>query len=221
MLIWKQARCSGNELDRNRLLDALENLDRPLIEKIVREAMLASTPIGVVEEWIVPALEEMGSRWSEGSVALSQIYMASRICEEIVTRILPAATPEGVHRPAIAIAVLHDYHLLGKRIVLAVMRASGFDMLDYGRMEADELVERVIADGVKILLVSVLMLPAALKIGQVREMLEKTGWKGRIAVGGAPFLFDPDLWHEVGADAMGRSASDAVSIVRKWLEETG
>ena len=33
-------------MDRNRLLDALENLDRPLIEKIVREAMLASTPIG-------------------------------------------------------------------------------------------------------------------------------------------------------------------------------
>ncbi|NNM82952.1 MAG: cobalamin-binding protein [Burkholderiales bacterium] len=208
-------------MDKNRLLDALENLDRPLIEEIFREALLDSQPIGVVEGLIVPALEEMGSRWSEGSVALSQIYMASRICEELVTRILPATPPQGRVRPAIAIAVLHDYHLLGKRIVLAVMRASGFDMLDYGRMETEALVERIIADDVRILMISVLMLPAALRIRQVVEMLKKRGWNGKIAVGGAPFLFDPDLWREVGADAMGKNASDAISIVRKWMEEAG
>ena len=52
-------------------------------------------------------------------------------------------------------------------------------------------------------------------------MLKKRGWNGKIAVGGAPFLFDPDLWREVGADAMGKNASDAISIVRKWMEEAG
>jgi methanogenic corrinoid protein MtbC1 len=40
----------------------------------------------------------------------------------------------------------------------------------------------------------------------------------RIAVGGAPFLLDPELWCEVGADAGGRSAADAVTILRGWLE---
>jgi methanogenic corrinoid protein MtbC1 len=36
-----------------------------------------------------------------------------------------------------------------------------------------------------------------------------------VVVGGAPFLFDPLLWREVGADAMGRSASEAPGIIEK------
>jgi methanogenic corrinoid protein MtbC1 len=36
-------------------------------------------------------------------------------------------------------------------------------------------------------------------------------------VGGAPFLFDDQLWQEVGADAMGKSASDAVAIVERLM----
>jgi methanogenic corrinoid protein MtbC1 len=36
-------------------------------------------------------------------------------------------------------------------------------------------------------------------------------------VGGAPFLFDDRLWQEVGADAMGKSASDVVAIVERLM----
>ena len=63
------------------------------------------------------------------------------------------------------------------------------------------------------------LLPAALKVKAVRAALDARGSRVRIAVGGAPFLFDPELWREVGADAMGRSAADAVAIVRRWTEE--
>jgi trimethylamine corrinoid protein len=35
----------------------------------------------------------------------------------------------------------------------------------------------------------------------------------RIVVGGAPFRFDAELWRQVGADAMGRTAADALDIV--------
>ena len=114
--------------------------------------------------------------------------------------------------------VLNDYHMLGKRIVLSVMRASGFDVLDYGRLDVEELLQRVIADGVEILLVSTLMLPSALKVKQLRAAFEARGHRVRIAVGGAPFLFDEALWREVGADAMGRSAADAIAIVNRWME---
>jgi methanogenic corrinoid protein MtbC1 len=133
--------------------------------------------------------------------------------------VLPPMAPERKGLPRHAIVVLNDYHSLGKRIVLSVMRASGFDTLNYGRMTVDELVERVIADKVKILLISVLMLPAALQVKEVRAGLKARGCDVRIVVGGAPFLFDAELWREVGADAMGRNAADAVAIVRKWMGE--
>ena len=33
------------------------------------------------------------------------------------------------------------------------------------------------------------------------------------------FIFDAELWREVGADAMGRSAADAVTIVERLMGE--
>jgi methanogenic corrinoid protein MtbC1 len=203
----------------SELYVALVALDRPRIESLFRQAVSRTSPMQAVEELMVPALILLGEEWNAGKVALSQIYMSSRICEDIVKRILPATDAERKAPSQLAIVVLSDYHTLGKRIVLSVMRASGFDILDYGRMEVDELVERVLADDVKILLISVLMLPSALKVKAVRAALDARGSRVRIAVGGAPFLFDPELWREVGADAMGRSAADAMTIIRRWKED--
>lgn len=202
----------------SELFDALTSLDRPRIEAIFRQAVGGKAPMHAIEELMVPALIRMGEEWHSGRIALSQIYMSSRICEDIVARVLPVAAAERKSLPRIAIAVLSDYHMLGKRIVLSVMRASGFDVLDYGRMDVDDLVGRVRADDVKILLISVLMLPSALKVRAVRAALDAAGCKVKIAVGGAPFLFDGELWREVGADAMGHNAADAVTIVQGWQE---
>jgi len=109
--------------------------------------------------------------------------------------------------------------MLGKRIVYSVMRASGFELFNYGRMDVNELVEQIIKDKLRILLVSVLMMPSALKIRELRNALDARGVQVKILVGGAPFQFDSQLWQEVGADAMGLSAGDAVSIVQRWAGE--
>jgi trimethylamine corrinoid protein len=202
----------------NELYSALAALDRPRIEALFGDAARCDGSMRAIEELMVPALTRLGQEWDSGSIALSQIYMSSRICEDIVGRLLPAASPERKSQPRLAIAVLSDYHTLGKRIVLSVMRASGFEVLDYGHMEVEPLVERVLADKVEVLLLSVLMLPAALKVKAVRSALDARGARIRIAVGGAPFLFDPELWREVGADAVGHSAADAVAIVQRWRE---
>ncbi|MDD5034657.1 MAG: cobalamin-dependent protein [Methylococcaceae bacterium] len=203
----------------SELYEALVSLDRLRAETLFQQAIGHKPPMQVIEELIVPALEQLGEKWNAGQIALSQIYMSSRICEDMVERVLPSMASGRKGHRHLAIVVLSDYHLLGKRIVLSVMRASGFDIFDYGRMDVDELVERVLADEVKILLISVLMLPAALKVKELRSALDAKGSRVRIAVGGAPFLFDPDLWREVGADAMGRTAADAVAIVHRWMEE--
>lgn len=203
----------------NELYAALVALDRPRITALFGEAVRRDTPMRAIEELMVPALIRIGQEWDSGNIALSQIYMSGRICEDIVERTLPASAAERKSHPRVAIAVLCDYHTLGKRIVLSVMRASGFEVLDYGRMDVEPLVERVLADKVEVLLISVLMLPAALKVKAVRSALDARGAKVRIAVGGAPFLFDTELWREVGADALGHNAADAVAIVQRWRED--
>jgi methanogenic corrinoid protein MtbC1 len=203
----------------NELYAALTALDRPRIEALFDAAVRRDGAMQAIEKLMAPALMRMGQEWDNGRIALSQIYMSSRICEDIVERTLPESSVERKSHPRMAIAVLSDYHTLGKRIVLSVMRASGFEALDYGRMDVEPLIERVLADEVKILLVSVLMLPAALKVKLLRSAFDARGAQVKIAVGGAPFLFDPELWREVGADAVGHNAADAVAIIRRWREE--
>jgi len=194
---------------------ALLSLDRLAARNMLLESGGAETPFQLVEKLVVPALERIGAGWEQGRVALSQVYMSGRICEELVDTLLPADGLGRKNRPKMAIAVLQDYHLLGKRIVYSVLRSSGFELLDYGRVDADELVRRVRNDGVEVLLISVLMLPSALQVKDVRARLQAIGSEVKIVVGGAPFRLDDQLWKEVGADAMGREASEAIDILAK------
>jgi methanogenic corrinoid protein MtbC1 len=145
--------------------------------------------------------------------------MSGRFCEELVDKVLPPSDPDRKHQPRSAIVVLNDYHMLGKRIVYSLMRASGFELFDYGHMDVDALVERAIADRIRVLLISVLILPSALKVREVCERLKAAGAPVKVVVGGAPFQFDPQLWREVGADAMGLSAAEAITIVEAWMGE--
>ncbi|MCA1788103.1 MAG: cobalamin-binding protein, partial [Desulfobacteraceae bacterium] len=62
-----------------------------------------------------------------------------------------------------------------------------------------------------------LMLPSALKIQAVKEKLARIGCDVKLIVGGAPFRFDDQLWKKVGADAMCRDASDAVSVIENIM----
>ncbi len=143
--------------------------------------------------------------------------MSGLICEELMDEVLPPSSHLRVDSPRVALAVVDDYHMLGKRLVYSVLRAAGFDVLDYGRVDPDALPAMVERDGVNILLLSALMLPSVLKIkGLVLALPERI----KVAVGGAPFRFDDRLYLEVGADAMGRTASDALSIIRAFLGES-
>jgi methanogenic corrinoid protein MtbC1 len=79
----------------------------------------------------------------------------------------------------------------------------------------DEAVRRAGEDHLRILLISTLMLPSALHVRDLVARLKSASPDVKVVVGGAPFLFDPELWREVRADAMGRSASDASAIIEK------
>jgi methanogenic corrinoid protein MtbC1 len=194
---------------------ALLALDRLEVRRIVDELAGKGSPIAALQSVVAPALERIGERWSRGEVSLSQVYMSGRICEEAIGAVLPRVETRRGNGPLMAITVLEDYHMLGKRLVASVLRSSGYDLLDYGRTTVSELASRVREDAIQILLVSTLMLPAALRVRALRDTLRDAGSEAKIVVGGAPFRMDDALWREVGADAMGRTASDSIEIVAR------
>ena len=198
---------------------ALLDMDRRTAMKILTDACKSIEPIAFVEQVIVPALERIGDDWDKGLVALSRVYMSGRICEDLVDTILPPASPKRTSQPAMAIAVLDDYHSLGKRVIYSSLRASGYELLDLGRVDVEELVNQIIEQKLRIVLISVLMLPSALHVKQVVERLKQQNHDAKIVVGGAPFRFDRQLWQEVGADATGANISDALKIIHSIMEE--
>ncbi len=197
--------------------EALESLDRVGAHQIFQDALKVLSPSHAVEQFIIPALSQIGDAWEKGDLALSQVYLCGRFCEEMVDRVLPPSDPDRKQQPRSAIVVLNDHHMLGQRIVYSTMRASGFEIFNYGRMDVKALVDRALQDRLQVLLISVLMLPSALKVGEVCQQLKTLESGIRVVVGGAPFLFDSELWQEVGADAMGRNAADAITIVSSWM----
>jgi hypothetical protein len=72
---------------------ALLSLDRLTARRVLLQANSQWTPIQRVEKLVVPALLHIGEEWEAGRVALSQIYMSGRICEDLVTEILPIGDP--------------------------------------------------------------------------------------------------------------------------------
>lgn len=196
-----------------RLEQALLGVNKIAAARLFRDAGLST--VDFAEAIMVPALERIGAAWEQGSVALSQVYMSGRICEGLLDQHMSASGHRPCAHPPMAIALLIDSHALGKRMVYSIMRASGFDLLDYGEVDLDALVARVEKDGISILLVSALMLSSALQVRALRERLDALGLKVKLVVGGAPFRLDPNLWREVGADATSATASGTVAVVRQ------
>jgi methylmalonyl-CoA mutase cobalamin-binding domain/chain len=199
--------------------ETLLGLDRQVVRLQADDWAKRLSAVTFVETVMVPTLESIGKDWEAGTVSLAEIYMTSRICEELVEHLFVQHQTPRVLNPRLGIAVLLDHHILGKRIVASIVRSAGFELIDYGSQSPRELAQKAAADGVQILMVSTLMLASALKVADLRHELDLTGTPVRLLVGGAPFRFDPNLWREVGADAMAYNASEAPALIHHWAKE--
>jgi methanogenic corrinoid protein MtbC1 len=143
-----------------QLEHALLSLDQEAAVQIIREALNESSPGIIAGDLISATLVRIGDSWESGNLSLSQVYMSGIICEKVIDKILPPQSPIRKSQPKMAIAVLEDFHLLGKRIIFSTLRASGFELVDLGGgLSIERVVNLVKTEEIKILLLSVLMLP--------------------------------------------------------------
>lgn len=192
--------------------------DRAGAKKIINKLLVNGKEHDVFEKIIAPAMEQIGNEWENGEISLIQVYMAGRICEFIVNS---SKAESSVHlkQPKMAIAVLQDFHTLGKDIVKSIFESFGLYLTDYGGgISVDSLISNIKEDQIEIILVSALMLNSALLVKDLKEKLKVEKLTTKVLVGGAPFRFDRNLWKEVGADFMGITAIDSKNIVINYLE---
>lgn len=199
---------------------ALLRGDRSAARAVLRAGLGDRGAVDVSEAVVVPALERIGASWEIGDISLATLYLSGVLAEEVVGEVLPSSRPTADGSAPIAIVVLEDHHVLGKRLVLSALRSAGYAVEDYGHgLSPREVISRCRAESPRVLLVSTLMLPAALRVSDLSAGLADLDPRPTLFVGGAPFRLDPDLWREVGADGAGHNSGDALRLVRSVLEE--
>lgn len=169
-----------------------------------------------LENLVTASLKEIGEDWAKGDLALSQVYMAARNTETICQELLEE-NQEDDSDSEVAITALGDFHVLGKKIMLTVLRSSRIKVQDLGGgRSVGEIADMIIEKGIKVLLVSTLMYPSALLVKDLRTLLRTKNYDLKILVGGAPFNFDHELYKQVEADAMGTGPADAISFIKQF-----
>ena len=118
------------------LISALSTMDRLALREILNPGQRLMEKENIIDSLIVPALEEIGRRWEEGTLAISQVYMAGVLIEEAITSLFPETDSNESNQARVATVVLEDYHMLGKESLLLTSLGQDTHRLD---MEGETL----------------------------------------------------------------------------------
>jgi len=208
----------------------LDVLKRSLIAAD-RDPALASTqrlldtgadPKTILEEGMAVAMFELGELWKRGEVFLPEVVASAEIfkqCNAIVEpALLATRDADDVGQLVVMATVKGDLHDLGKNMVGAMLRTSGFQVHDMGKdVSADKIVAAVNELRPKIVGLSALLTTTVPYQEIVLKKLAAEGVRDevKVMVGGAPVT--PEWADKIGADGYANNAPEAVEIARKLV----
>ena len=181
-----------------------------------KKLLESSKPLDVINEYVIPALDEAGKGFENKTVFLPQLLMsaeaASAAFAEIKAKLNPAENAKKLK--AVLATVKGDIHDIGKNIVVTLLQNYGFTVYDLGRDVAPETVLKEARErGVQLVGLSALMTTTVVSMKQTVELLKRELPSVKICVGGA--VLTAEYAKEIGAD---RYCKDAMATVR-YAEE--
>ncbi|MFZ2406892.1 MAG: cobalamin-dependent protein [Methylobacter sp.] len=208
--------------------EAVSETDKQAALDVVNKALSEGlSPEDVVFKLVIPAVEAMMVRIEKDPDSnLAQHFMTAQIAADVTERMLEkfSRPPEVVGRVIIG-AAYGDLHSLGKRIVIGCLKAMMVEVVDLGsNITAEQFVAAAVAEQAQVIAVSAMMAHTALGENgsrQVRTLLQERGLEDRIklAVGGAPYRFDPELYIQAGADAWAPDGVTAAKVIVQLIRE--
>lgn len=181
----------------------------------------------IVFKVVIPAVEEMMTRIGQDPDAnLAQHFMTAQIASEVTEKMLEKFehAPEIVGK--VVIGTAHgDLHSLGKRIVMGCLKAMMVDVVDLGvNVPPERFVAEARERDAQVIAISAMMVHTANGPNgaiKVRQLLGEQGLENRIriAVGGAPYRFDGELYRAVGADAYATDGVSAGKVIIDLIHE--
>ncbi len=191
-----------------------------LLEKTKEFLKELKEPLLVVEKYLRPAMEKIGDMYDKGEIFLPQLILAAQTAKASFEYLEGLMKGEGKSEKRVIIATVKgDVHDIGKNIVAAVMKSSGYDVLDLGKdVPSDVIVNEAEKKKPIAVALSAMMTTTAPRISEVVRLLRERGIDVPVLVGGASL--SEKLAKELGADFYAKDASQGVKILKE-LEKGG
>jgi corrinoid protein of di/trimethylamine methyltransferase len=203
------------------LYDAILNGKAPAALESTRKALESGVPpLDLVQQHMVPAMNEVGRRFECEEYFVPELLLAGRAMKgalEIIRPMLTASGAQPTGRVVIG-TVKGDLHDIGKNIVAAMLEGGGFEVTDLGAdVPPQKFVNAVKTANPNLVCLSALLTVTMPAMKTTIEALAAAGLRDKVKVmiGGAPVT--QRYADEIGADGYGENAAVAVSVARKLV----
>ena len=177
--------------------------------------------LAMVKGAIIPGIEHAGKLWHDNIYFMPDVVLSAEAFKAAMQAVQPRLQGrETSSRGKILIGVVAgDMHDLGKSIVIAMLMGAGFDVIDLGvDIPRDTFIQKVRELNPDILGIGCYMTTTMLELKDVLQSLAENGLRNtvKVMIGGVPTT--QQFADEIGADAWGRDALDAVSAALTLME---
>lgn len=205
-----------NELYDAILVGKLE--DAVKVTKIaVEEGM---TPHEIINQYMIKAMKEIGSRFEAGKVFVPNLLMSARAMRGALDVLKPLMQGQGdsyIGKIVIG-TVKGDLHDIGKNLVASMFEGCGFEVINLGvDVSSDKFISAALENKADIICMSALLTTTMNYMKEVVAAVEASELKGKvkIMVGGAPV--NDAFAKAIGADAYTSNANAAVVMAKKLI----
>ncbi|GHT30723.1 corrinoid methyltransferase [Planctomycetales bacterium] len=178
------------------------------------------TPQVLMEEHLIPAMQETGNRFEEGEFFVPELMLAARSMKEAMKILNPLLSKSGIEKIGRVVigTVQGDLHDIGKNLVASLLEGGGFDVIDLGvDVPAEKFADKAKEKDNTIVCLSALLTTTMPQMKKVIETLQNEGIRNKVfvLVGGAPVT--EDFSKTIGADGYSSNASAAVTLAKSLL----
>lgn len=213
--------------ERDVLIQAMKAGDVDSSVELAKKILAGKAPVAGVVESLIKAIKEVGEAFERFDIFLPEMAMASNAMIEILKILEPRLKEESpgtkIKSAKIIMATVKgDMHEIGKNIVVTLLKANRFDVVDMGA-DVDSLEIIKAADREKADLIGLSALMTTTMVGQ-REVVDilkdmKLRDKFKVIIGGAPTTQE---WAtRIGADGWAKDASAAITISEELIRKKG
>ena len=202
---------------RKAVIDGDRAAARSLAEESVRRGL---DPNEVIDKGLVPGIQAVGELWESGEYFLPELLGAGDAFKAGMALLKPKLSEgDQFSQGKVLLGTVHgDVHDIGKNLVGFMLSSAGFTVVDVGvNVTAQDFAQAVREHQPQVLGMSALLTTTMLGMGEVIEELKKQGLRDRVKViiGGGPV--SRKYAEDIGADAYGNDAAQAVGLVRSLL----